>query len=82
MMVFVRLESHAVENGLGVTEQELLDDPPHRRSERDMAAHTPRHIRVKHGNHTTVASPDERARVAVLGEIARLHIEVIHDDFL
>ena len=82
MMVFVRLESHAVENDLGVTEKVLLDDPPHRRSERDMAAHTSWHTRVKHGNHTTVASPDEQARVVVLGEIVRLLIEVIDDDFL
>jgi len=56
---------------------ELLDDPPRRSGEGDVAAHA----RMKHANHTTVASPNERARVAVLGEVAETLIVVENGDF-
>jgi len=81
-MVFVRLEGRAVEYGIGIMEQELLDDPPQGRSECDMAVHTSRHAGVKEGKPITIAVPDERARVTVVGEIARGLVVVVNDDFL
>ena len=81
MTAFVRLERRAVKYGIGITEQELPDDPPQGRSERNMAVHTSRHAGVKESKPITVAVPDERTRVTVVGEIAGGLVVVVNDDF-
>lgn len=81
-MVFVRLEGRAVEDGIGVTKQELLDDPPQGRSKGNVAMHSSGHAGVKEGKPTTLAVKDQRARVSVVGEIARGEVKVVNDDFL
>jgi len=53
MMLFVRLEGRAVEDGIGVMAQDLIDDPPQGHSEGNMAMRSSRHTRVKEGKPTT-----------------------------
>ena len=64
-----------------IVEFNLLDDPPRRSGVGDMAAGTFGHSRVEDTDHTTVASEDERARVALCREGARLLIVVVYSQF-
>jgi hypothetical protein len=81
-MVVVRLEGCAVEDGIGVMKQDLLNDPPQGRSKGNMVIHSSGHTGVKEGKPTTIAVKDQRARVSVVGEISRGQVEVVNDDFL
>ena len=45
-----------------------------------MATHALWHARVQYRDHATVTSPDERAGVAVFGEVSRTLVEVVHGD--
>jgi hypothetical protein len=72
-----RLEGGAVKVGVRIVSLELLDGPPGRSAVGDMAADTFRHAGVEDSEHTTIASEDERAGVALCGEVAgRLTIVV------
>ena len=82
MTVFARLEGGTVEDGFGVMKQDLLVDPPQGRSKGNMAMHSPGHTGVKEGKPSTLAVEDQRARVSVVGEIARGQVVVVNDDFL
>ena len=81
LTVIAPLEGRAVEVGVRITEFDLLDDPPRRSGVGDVAAGTFRHSRVEDTDHTTVASEDERARVALCGEGAGLLIVVVYGQF-
>lgn len=51
-------------------------------SKGNMVVQTSGHAGVKEGKSTALAVPDQRARVSVVGEIARGQVEVVHNDFL
>ena len=62
---------------MGILSFELLDDPPGRSAVGDMAVETFWHAGVEDSEHTTISSEDERAGVALCGEVAgRLTIVV------
>ena len=58
----------------------MLDNPPCRRAVGDVATRALWHARVQYRDHATVTSPDERAGVAVLREVSRHLVEVVHGD--
>ena len=70
-----------VEVSVRIVVFELLNGPPCRSAIGDVAAKTFRHTGVKDGNHTTIASKDERARVAVCREVAGRLIVVVDGHF-
>ena len=61
MIVYVRLEGRMVEDGVRVTKQELLDDPPRGRRKGNVAIRSSEHARVKEGKPITFAIKDQRA---------------------
>lgn len=51
----MRLKGRAVEDGIGVTKQELLDDPPEGRPKGNVAMVSSRHAGVKEGKPIALA---------------------------
>ena len=74
-------EGLTVEFGMWIVVLELLDGPPCRSAVCDVAAKTFRHTGVEDGDHTTIASEDERARVALCREVAGHLIVVVDSHF-
>ena len=60
---------------------ELLDGPPRRSTVGDVTAEAFRHARVEDSEHPTISSEDERARVALCGEVARRLAVVVNGHF-
>lgn len=60
---------NAIEFRVGILLEELLNDIPHRGAIRDVVMETTRLARMKHGERFAFAGEDERARVAMIGEI-------------
>jgi len=76
-----RLEALAVEVGIGVVEFDLIEGEIRRSGEGDVVAGTLGHSRVEDTDHMTLGIEDERARVTLYGEGARLLIVVINGQF-
>ena len=74
-------EGRAVEVGVRIVDFELLDGPPRRSAVGDVAAETFRHARVEDSEHKTTTSEDERARVALCGEVAGRLTVVVNGHF-
>ena len=66
-----------VELGEGILDQDLLDNPPDRRTVGNVVVRASRHSRVQDGESVTVAREDEGARVAVVRKITRSLVVVI-----
>ena len=75
------LPRSAIEVGMGILVLDLLDNPPGRRGEGDMAAPASGHTGVEKTDHITHAINDERARITFGGEIAGLLVVVIYGEF-
>ena len=74
-------EGRAVEVGVRIVNFELLDGPPRRSAIGDVAAETFQHARVEDIEHMTITSEDERARVALCGEVAGRLTVVVNGHF-
>ena len=57
---------------------DLLEDKVSRRAKGDMARHSPRHARVKEGDHLALGVEDAGARVALVGEVLFGEVEDGH----
>ena len=71
---------HAVELGVGILDEDLLDNPPDGRTVGNMVVQASRHSRVQHGERVAVSREDQGARVTVIREVARGLAIVVHDD--
>jgi hypothetical protein len=71
----------AEEVGVGILGFNLLDNSPGWRGVGDIAARASGHARVENADHITHAIDDERARVALGGEIAGLVVVVVDCEF-
>ena len=71
----------AIEVSMGILTFDLLDSPPGGRGERDVVACAFGHAGVENTDHITQAVDDECARVTFGGEIARLLVVIVNDEF-
>ena len=72
---------HAEELGVGILLKDQLDHPPEWSAVGNVIVHASGHSGVQHGEPVAVAREDERARIAVVREVAG-RLAVIVDDGL
>jgi len=71
---------HAVELGVGILDEDLLDNPPDGRTVGNMVVQASRHARVQDGERISIAREDKRTRISMVRKVIQILAIVIHDD--
>ena len=71
---------HTVELGVGILDEDLLDNPPNGCTVSNMVVQASRHSRVQDGERVAITRKDKRTRIAMVRKVPRSLAIVVDDD--